>query len=73
MSLGAAGCGYEYRNHNGVCKKLSATRDGYYCDKFKEHLAYKEIHEYVSKDVTDLTMKMYKHPVRLKVCGGLVK
>ena len=75
MSLGSAGCGWEYRRNTGrdnkyVCQKLNKTRDGFYCTKYKEHLGYKPIHEFVSNDVEDTRTIETNNPVRCSKCTG---
>ena len=73
MAHGAAGCGYEYRNSNMgsgngyKCNKLKKTRDGFYCNKFSEHLGWKECHE--GEDLTIIV----KHPFRCSKCTDSVR
>jgi hypothetical protein len=74
MGMGSVGCGYEYRSNNkGAgngyrCPKLDKTRDGFYCRKFQEHLAWKELHEFTSRNVEDKTTVKVKHPIRTRKC-----
>jgi len=55
--LGAAGCGYEYRNTNGLCGHLISDGDTFMCLKYLENLK--------KHNITG-------HPFRCDECRGKV-
>ena len=73
MSLGAAGCGYEYKKGVGlygnggfVCPHLKSDN---YCTKYHKHLKTKKVNEFVNNDINCTKTIQVFHPVRLSECG----
>jgi len=75
MSLGASGCGFEYRN-KGVKNPTANINYGImcphlvngFCVKFHETLKTKAIHEFVNDDINCIKTVQVEHPIRLKDC-----
>ena len=69
MALGSAGCGYEYRNINGLCGHLTTNDDDdFVCIKHNTVLQSKSILEWDDVQSESTKHSYAQHPFRCQAC-----